>query len=384
MSQAEITKHAIDMSQYPELDPSPRLLLGPGPSMVPPRVLKAMAVPLIGHFDGEFHKILDRTQGLIRYVFETQNEFTLSISGAGNAAMDAAVGNVIEPGDPVLVCVAGFFAARLVDMARRFGGDVEVLETTWGDIFYPHEIEAALKKRPAKVVVMVHGETSTGIEQPLDEIAKIVHAHGALLVVDTVASLGGVPVRVDEVGIDVCYAGSQKGLSIPPGISPITFSPRAVEVMKARKTPVPSYYLDMLELWKYWDPAQRVYHHTAPISMHFAFYEGLRIIAEEGLEARWARHKEAAQLLYQGIEELGLECFVPFERRLTTLTAVKIPEGVNGAEIQKRLLHKYHIEIGGGIGEKMKGKIWRIGLMGHSARRENVTLLVAALKNLLR
>lgn len=364
-----------------ELAVPPRLLLGPGPSLVDPRVLKAMATPLVGHLDPYFLQIMDRTQALLRYVFETENPLTVPVSGTGSAAMEAAVANTVEPGKKVLVCVNGYFGNRLADMAGRYGADVKTIQRPWGEVFSPDEVDQALKEHPAEAVAIVHAETSTGAMQPLAEIVDVVHRHGAILIVDAVTSLGGVSVGVDRLGIDVCYSGSQKCLSCPPGISPITFGPRAVEVLDGRKSPVANWYLDLTQVRKYWGH-ERTYHHTAPISSNFALYEALRIVAEEGLENRWQRHRQNAELLWRSLEDLGLELHVPLEHRLPSLTTVRVPAGVDEAKVRARLLNEYNIEIGGGLGE-LKGKVWRIGLMGFSSRPENVLLLLAALQRLL-
>jgi alanine-glyoxylate transaminase/serine-glyoxylate transaminase/serine-pyruvate transaminase len=371
----------LDLSLYPELAVPPRVLLGPGPSTADPRVLKAMATPLVGHLDPRFLELMDRTQDLLRYVFETDNPLTIPMSGTGTAAMETAVANVVEPGDPVLVCINGYFGGRIEEMVRRYGGDVQTITRPWGEFFTPSEVKEALDSRPAKVAAIVHAETSTGVLQPLDEIARVVHDQGGLLLVDAVTSLGGVPVRVDETGIDICYSGSQKCLSCPPGMGPVTFGPRAVEALEKRSTPVTNWYLDLTLIRKYWGK-DRAYHHTAPISTNYSFYEGLRIAAEEGLEDRWARHRRNGELLWEGLEEMGLTLHVPVEHRLPVLTTVRIPEGVDDAKIRKQLLQDYNIEIGGGLGE-LKGKVWRIGLMGFSSRRENVVLLLSALEKLL-
>ena len=369
------------MESYPELDLPARTLLGPGPSTADPRVLRAMAAPLVGHLDPTFLTLMDRTQSLLRQVFQTANPFTLAVPGTGSAGMEAALGNLIEPGDPILICSNGFFSLRMAEMARRFGGEVRMITRPWGEVFSPQEIQAALDTQPAKIVAVVHAETSTGALQPLEEIARIVHKHGALFLVDAVTSLGGLPVHVDEVGIDICYSGSQKCLSCPPGLAPITLSPAAEDVLNRRKTSLSGWYLDLTLLQKYWGPP-RLYHHTAPISTHYALYEGLRLAVSEGVEARWERHARNARLLWDGLEALGLSLPVPLEHRLPSLTTVRIPEGVDDLQIRGRLLNEYNIEIGGGLGE-LKGQVWRIGLMGYSSRPENVLLLLAALENLL-
>jgi alanine-glyoxylate transaminase/serine-glyoxylate transaminase/serine-pyruvate transaminase len=371
----------LDLTTFPELNTPPRLLLGPGPSLVHPRVLRAMATQLVGHLDPSFVELMGRTQALLRYVFQTENALTLTVSGTGTAGMEAAIANMVEPGDSVLVCVAGYFGARIADMAKRYGGEVQVITKAWGEVFTPSEVKAALDARPAKVVAIVHAETSTGAMQPLDEIAQIVHAQGGVLIGDAVTSLGGIAVRVDEVGIDVCYSGTQKCLGCPPGLAPITFSPRALEKLDKRQTPVTNWYLDMTLLRAYWDQG-RAYHHTAPISMNYALYEGLRLVAEEGLEARWARHRENARLLWDGLQDMDMQPHVPEAYRLPTLTTVRIPAGVDDMAVRKRLLDEYNIEIAGGLGE-LRGKVWRIGLMGFSSRRENVLTLLTALDKVI-
>ncbi len=366
---------------FAHLNVPTRLLLGPGPSLVDPRVLQIMATPLLGHLDPKFLEIMDHTQEMLRYVFQTDNKLTIPISGTGSAAMEASMANLIEPGDKVLICINGYFGTRLADMAQRYGAEVETIKKPWGDIFSAQDVQQALEKFPAKIVGIVHAETSTGARQPIKEIAAVVHQFNGLLVVDAVTSLGGLPVEVDANDIDVCYSGSQKCLSCPPGIAPITFGPRAEAAMDKRKTKVANWYLDVTMVRSYWG-SERTYHHTAPITMNYALYEGLRIVAEEGLEARWARHQSNAQLLWDGVEAMGLELHVPQENRLPSLTTVRVPEGVNEAQVRARLLNDYNIEIGGGLGE-LKGKVWRIGLMGYSSRPENVLLLLAALKEIL-
>lgn len=365
----------------PEINLSQRLLMGPGPSLADPRVLKAMATPLIGHLDPEFLQLMDTTQDLLRYVFETTNKMTLPMSGTGSAAMEAAVCNLVEAGDKMLICCNGYFGLRMEDMAKRYGAQVTLIHRPWGEVFDPAEVEIALKQDSYQLVGIVHAETSTGARQPLDEIAKLVHEHGALLIADTVTSLGGLPVRVDEVGIDVAYSGGQKCLSVPPGASPLTLNDRAVEKLTSRKTQVANWYLDLTTIQKYWG-GERTYHHTAPISSIYALYEGLRLIAEEGLEARWQRHQENAEFLWDEMSVLGFEPYVALEYRLPSLTTVTIPDGVDEAALRKRLLLEYNIEVGGGLGE-LKGKVWRIGLMGYTSNKDNVRTLTAALKAML-
>lgn len=359
-----------------------RLLLGPGPSLVSPTVYQAMMAPALGHLDPAFLDLLDRVQGLLRHVFETQNELTLAVSGTGSAAMESAIANLVEPGDAVLICENGFFSGRMAEMARRSGAQVRTISRPWGEVFTPQEISQALSEFPAKVVGLVHAETSTGALQPLAGIGQAVHAAGGLLLVDAVTSLGGVQVGVDENEIDVCYSASQKCLGCPSGLGPITFGPRALQALAARRAPVASWYLDLSLLRRYWG-SERVYHHTTPSTLFYALHEALRTAAAEGLEARWERHRRSAALLWQGLEELGLELHVPLERRLPSLTTLRVPEGVDEALVRRRLLEEFNIEIAGGLGE-LKGRVWRIGLMGHSAREDLVVLLLAALKKILK
>jgi len=371
----------MDAPQFPDLNPSPRVLLGPGPSGVPSRVLRAMAAPLVGHLDPEFLVVMNQVQQLLRYVFQTRNELTIPISGTGSAGMEAALVNFIEPGDDVLIGVNGYFGERLCDMAARIGANVDRLERPWGEVFDPDEIASALGRKAYKLIGVVHAETSTGALQPyVPEIARAAHEQGALLVLDTVTSLGGVPVEIDAWDVDVAYSGTQKCLSCPPGLSPITVGPRAREVLRTRTTRVPNWYLDLSNVEKYWGE-ERTYHHTAPISMNYALREALRLVAEEGLPARFARHRANAEMLWAGLEELDLPPFVPLANRNPTLTTCQLGPGIDDMATRKRLLSEYNIEISGGFGP-LKGKIWRIGLMGHSSRRENVTLLLAALKAL--
>lgn len=367
--------------QAPEITVSPRILMGPGPSMADPRVLKAMSTGLIGHLDPEFLQLMDQTQKLLRYVFETENPLTIPISGTGSAAMEAAICNLVEPGDAILVCCNGYFGLRMQDMAERYGAEVTRIDRPWGQVFDPSEIEEALKAKPAKIVGIVHAETSTGARQPLEDIARIVHEHGALLIVDAVTSLGGLPVRVDALEIDACYSGGQKCLSVPPGASPLTFGPRAIEKLSNRKTRVPNWYLDLTTIQKYWG-GERTYHHTAPISSIYALYEGLRLVAEEGLEKRWTRHQENVEYLWSEMESLGFGLLVEQSYRLPSLTTVIVPEHLDEADARKQLLNDYNIEVGGGLGE-LKGKVWRVGLMGYSSRKENVNALTSALRSIM-
>jgi len=375
------TPEGILMESYTDLNTPERILLGPGPSMVPPRVLRAMAHPLLGHLDPQFVHLMKEVQDLLRYVFQTNNSMTLPISGTGSAAMESTVANLLESGDTILIGVNGYFGERLCDMAGRYGAIVHRLDKPWGESFDPQEIDAALRKQPAKVVALVHAETSTGALTPVDGMAEVAHKHGALLLVDCVTSLGGIPIKIDEWDIDIAYSCTQKGLSCPPGLGPLTVGSRAREVLHQRKTKVANWYLDLSLIEHYWGD-ERTYHHTAPISMNFALREALRLVQEEGLENRFKRHLENAQFLWEGLEDIGLKMIVPQQYRLPTLTAVKVPDGIDEAEVRRRLLDEYNIEITGGLGA-FKGKVWRIGLMGYSSRRENVVLLISALSRLL-
>lgn len=370
------------MTTRVDLNTSARILLGPGPSMVHPRVLRAMAHPLVGHLDPQFIALMNEVQEMLRYVFQTDNRLTIPVSGTGSAGMEAALCNFIEPGDSVLIGVNGYFGERLCDMASRYGAQVRRLERPWGDVFDAADVEKALRAKPAKLVAVVHAETSTGALQPMDGLAEAVHRYGGLLLIDCVTSLGGVPVTIDSWQVDIAYSGSQKCLSCPPGLAPLTVGPRALEVLQGRKTPVANWYLDLTLLEKYWG-SERTYHHTAPISMNYALREALRLVQEEGLENRFERHRTHAELLWEGLEGLEFQMIVPPAHRLPPLTTVRIPERVDEATIRRRLLEEYNIEIAAGLGA-FKGRAWRIGLMGYSSRRENVLLLLAALERLLK
>ena len=367
--------------QTPQLDMPPRILLGPGPANVDPRVLSAMSVPPVGHLDPTYLKVMDEIQDLLRYAWQTENEMTLAVAGTGTAAMEATLANVVEPDDIVLIGVKGYFGDRLVDMAGRYGAKVSKMTKTWGEAFTYEEIKTGIETHRPKILALVHAETSTGVRQPLEGVAELCQQYDCLLLVDTVTSLGGVPLYIDQWGIDLAYSCSQKGLGSPPGSSPFTMSPRAVEKLKKRPHAVPNWYLDMSLLAKYWGE-ERKYHHTAPINMNYALRECLRIVAEEGLQERWDRHQRNAEMLWEGLADLKLECHVDREIRLSTLTTVRIPDGVDGKAITKQLLNEYNIEIAGGLGE-LGGKVWRIGLMGYNSRPENVILLLNAFKKVL-
>jgi alanine-glyoxylate transaminase/serine-glyoxylate transaminase/serine-pyruvate transaminase len=367
--------------QLGQLNLPPCLLLGPGPSNAHPLVLQAMALQPVGHLDPRYLQVMNEVQELLRYVWQTDNTLTFSVSGAGSAAMEATLANVVEPGDRVLVGVKGYFGHRLVDMAGRYGADVRTITKPWGQAFSLDELRTALETHRPAVLALVHAETSTGVRQPLEGIGDLCREFNCLLLLDTVTSLGGVPLFLDEWGVDLAYSCGQKGLSAPPGISPLTLGPRALDKVQQRQTPIKNWYLDTNLLGKYWGE-ERMYHHTAPVNMNYALREALRLIAEEGLQNRWMRHRDNAELLWEGLASLGLTCHVDPEIRLPTLTTVQIPEGIDGKAVARKLLLEYNIEIGGGLGE-LGGKVWRIGLMGYNSRRENVVLLLEALKQVL-
>ncbi len=364
------------------LSPSPRVLLGPGPSDVHPRVLAAMGMPLLGHLDPEFVALMDETQNLLRHVFRTENRLTMAVSGTGSAGMEAVVVNLIEPGDKMLVCVNGVFGGRMVDVAERAGARVTAIERPFGEVFDPQEVRDAVKKVGPKLVGIVHAETSTGAWQPVEEIAAIAREAGAMIAIDTVTSLAGIPVEIDAWGIDAVYSGTQKCLGCPPGLAPVSFSAQAAEVIANRKTKVQSWYLDMQMIQRYWG-SDRFYHHTAPISMNYALREALALVVEEGLEARHARHMKNHKALKAGLTAMGLSYVTVEGHQLPQLNCVRIPEGVDDLAVRKRLLAGWGIEIGGGLGP-FKGQAWRIGLMGHGSRQVNVTLVLAALETCLR
>lgn len=360
--------------------PPKRLLLGPGPSPVDDRVLAAMAEPLLGHLDPLFLRCMDDVQDLLRYVFETANRVTIPISATGSAGMEAALVNVIERGDDVVVCINGVFGQRMRDIVERAGGNAIVVAAEWGQTIDPNKIEAALESCRPKALALVHAETSTGVLQDLSGLSELAHRHDALLIVDAVTSLGGHPVSVDRNGIDICYSGTQKCLGAPPGLAPITFNERALELIRARRSKVQSWYLDITLVEHYWGD-DRTYHHTAPISMNYALREALRLLHEEGLEARWRRHELNHRALVAGVEAMGLRMAVAEGQRLWSLNAISVPEGVDDARVRARLLEE-DIEIGGGLGP-MKGRIWRVGLMGSGSTRENVRIVLAALRRAL-
>lgn len=364
-----------------QIVPPQRILMGPGPSEIHPSVLQVMASPTVGHLDPYFLKVMDEVQAMLRQVFQTNNHMTMAISGTGSAGMETCVVNLIEPGDRMVVGVNGVFGGRMADVAERVGAEVTKIERPFGEVFTPEDVAAAVKATRPKVVGIVHAETSTGAHQPLEEIAKIVHDAGALLIVDCVTSLGGLPVEIDRLGIDAAYSGSQKCLGCPPGLAPVTFGPKALEAMDARKKRVSSWYLDIGLLRNYWGN-NRAYHHTAPINMNYALHQALRLVLQEGLEARFARHQQHHLALKAGLAAMGIQYSVAPGVSLPMLNSVLIPAGADDAVVRSQLLNEFGIEIGGGLGP-MKGKTWRIGLMGETAKKSNVLLFLAALEQCL-
>ena len=365
-----------------EFIPPRRLLLGPGPSQVHPRVLRALSTPLLSHLDPVFLTVMNDIQSSLRTIFETEHPFTIAISGTGSAGMEASIVNLVEPGDAVIVGINGIFGTRLALVVDRCGGKAIRVEAPWGECIQPDAIEHALvRSGPVKAVAIVHAETSTGAWQPLEDIGALCRRHDALFVVDAVTSLGGLAVGVDRLGIDVCYSSTQKCLSCPPGLSPFTMSERALATVKARRLPCQSWYLDMGLIAEYWTESSRAYHHTAPISMLYGLREALRLIEEEGLAARYKRHQINSTALLAGLEVLGLVPLPPAGRRLPMLNCVIVPAQIPEADIRLRLLSQYGIDIGGGLGP-LKGKVWRIGLMGESSTEANVLTLLNALEAL--
>ena len=360
----------------------PRILLGPGPSMVNPRVLQAMMQNMIGYLDPDYVDIMDQVAGLLAEVFQTNEAFTMALSGTGSSGMEAGLSSILEPGDTVIVCIYGFFGERMVDMATRVGANVVTLRSEWGKPFPEEMLEEALQENDnVKLVAVIHAETSTGIRQPLEGISRLAREHDALFMVDAVTSLGGNEVAFDDWGIDYCYSATQKCIGCPPGLSPVAVSQRAMESIRSRETPPASWYLDLNLNANYWyDP--KVYHHTSPVSMVLALGEGLRVVLEEGLENRFARHERNAEALRAGLEALGLEVVTPDGYRLAQVTPVWIPEGVDDAQVRAKLLADYQIEIGKGLGA-FDGKVWRFGLMGESSRPDYVLLALSAMESVL-
>ena len=372
----------MNVDDFRDLDPGQTVLMGPGPSDVHPRVLQAMAAPCIGHLDPYFLSVMDQTQQLLRFLFQTQNALTIPVSGTGSAGMECCFVNLVEPGDEVVVCVNGVFGTRMCDIVNRIGGKLIRVDAEWGKAVDPDAVRKAVKGKSPKVLAVVHAETSTGVCQPLGDICKIAKDSGALFLVDMVTSLGGMEVALDKMGIDAAYSGTQKCISCPPGLSPVSFNEAALSALKNRKTPVVSWYLDMSMVSSYWG-AERKYHHTAPINMIYGFREALRLIAEEGLEARFARHRLNHTALVAGVEAMGLSMLVAEKERLPMLNAIRIPEGADDLKVRKMLLNGFSIEIGGGLGP-LAAKIWRVGLMGHTCRRRNVFLFLSVLEAALK
>jgi alanine-glyoxylate transaminase/serine-glyoxylate transaminase/serine-pyruvate transaminase len=370
------------MSEFAQLNPPERILMGPGPSTVPARVLKALGSPTMGHLDPDYIDVMDECCAMLRRVFRTENALTFPVSATGMAGMEAIASNLVERGDEVIVCINGVFGGRMKDIMERCGAVVHTVEAEWGEIITDEAVREAVQAHPkASLMTIVHAETSTGAHQPLVEISKMVHEAGMLLVVDAVTSLGGHPVNVDEWGIDAIFSGTQKCLSCPPGLSPVSFSERALAVMDARESKVQSWYFDVSMLRDYYSGSgTRAYHHTAPINMVYGLREALAIVLEEGLETRFERHRVAHERLRAGLERLGLS-YIP-KNSLHTLNCVSIPEGVEDGPVRSRLLDEYSIEIGAGLGP-FAGKAWRIGLMGHAATWRNVDLLLAALREVM-
>ncbi len=371
------------MKTYPQLNAPERILMGPGPTNVHPRVLQALASPIIGHLDPKFLEIMDEVQELLRWLFQTKNRFTLPVSGTGSAGMETCFANVFERGEKVLIGVNGVFGKRMTETARKYGIIPLPFEKNWGAIIGHEAVDAALQsEKDIAGVAVVHGETSTGVRQPLEEIGKLCKNHDAIFLVDTVSSLGGVPLYVDEWNIDVCYTGTQKCLSCPPGLAPVTFSDKALDKINQRKSEVESWYFDMSMVQKYWSD-ERVYHHTAPINMVYGLREALIMLYEEGFEMLLKRHLRNSHALLAGLRELELSPFVEEEYRLPQLNSVIIPEEIDDKAVRSALLQEFDIEIGAGLGP-LAGKIWRIGLMGQSSTQKNVVYFLSALEQILK
>lgn len=373
---------SFNADDFRDVDPGERVLMGPGPSDVPVRILQALSAPCIGHLDPVFLSIMDETQRLLRFLFQTENALTIPVSGTGSAGMETCFVNLVEPGDEVVVCVNGVFGTRMCDIVNRLGAELIRVDAEWGKTIDPDSVREAVRGKNPKVLAVVHAETSTGVLQPLEDLSGIAKESGALFLVDMVTSLAGIEVALDRMGIDAAYSGTQKCISCPPGLSPISFSAAAMEALKNRKNPVVSWYLDMSMVSSYWG-ADRKYHHTAPINMIYGLREALRIIAEEGLEARFVRHMFNHRALVAGIEAMGLSMLVAEGERLPMLNAIRIPEGADDLQVRKALLNDFGMEIGGGLGD-LAGKVWRVGLMGHASRRRNVYLFLSALETILK
>jgi alanine-glyoxylate transaminase / serine-glyoxylate transaminase / serine-pyruvate transaminase len=365
-----------------EVQPPVRLMLTPGPSCVDPRVYRAMAAPLVGHVDPWFAEFMGGVQDMLRQVFQTGNHMTFPISASGSGGIESAVVNPLEPGDEAIVCVNGAFSERMAEIAERTGAKIHRVPAPLGRYVDPDDVRRAGQGRKIKFVGLTHGETSTGVLTPIEPFRKVADELGALLIVDTVASLAGVPLNVDRQRIDICFSGTQKALSAPPGMSPITVNARVEELLRNRRTKVQSWYFDLTTTMNYWGK-ERTYHHTPPIPLIYALHEAMRLTLEEGLEARWERHRQNYTALAAGLEAMGITLFVenPADR-LPTVTAVNVPSGVDAVKVKNRLLEEFNIEISGGLGP-LKSKIWRVGLMGYSSQRANVFLFLDALERIL-
>jgi len=372
------------MSPIQPFEPPARTLMGPGPSDVHSRVLEAMARPTIGHLDPEFVRLLDELKILVQHVFVTENDMTMVVSGPGSAGMETCFVNLVEPGDKVIVCRNGVFGGRMIENVERFGGTAVVIDDEWGRAVNPAKLKNALGANPdTKFVAFVHAETSTGALSDAKTLIDLAHENDCLTIVDTVTSLGGTPVKVDEWDADAVYSGSQKCLSCAPGLSPITFNERAMTIVRNRSSKIPSWFMDLNLVMTYWGShTKRAYHHTAPVNALYGLHEALLILEEEGLENAWARHLDNHHRLHAGLESIGLGFVVPEKERIPQLNAVAIPEGVDDAEVRSRLLGEFGLEIGAGLGP-LAGKIWRIGLMGHSSNKRNVDYCVEILGALL-
>ena len=382
MTQLVMGKSVTYENTLPELNPSYRLLLGPGPCNVDPRILRIASAPQLGHIDPEFFSILEETAQLLRWVFQTKNEMTLCVSGSGFSGAEAVLCNLLEEGDTLISGSLGFFSGQIVEISQRAGANVINLETELGKPLDPAVLEQAFKDHPgAKIFATAIAETSTGLWQPLEELERITHAHGALFVVDAVCGLGGIPMNVDEMKIDACYAGSQKSLGALPGLAPVTLNERAVQVIQQRKKPVQSYYLDLPKLHRYWN-GDHTYHHTACSNVVYTMREALRVILEEGLETRWARHQLHGEALRAGIKAMGLDILTQPGFELPVLTAISLRDGIDEIAMRNGLLEEYSIEVGGGFGV-LKGRLIRIGLMGYNSCRKNVDTVLSALEHVL-
>jgi alanine-glyoxylate transaminase/serine-glyoxylate transaminase/serine-pyruvate transaminase len=382
MTQLVMGKSVTYETTLPELNPSYRLLLGPGPCNVDPRILRFASAPQLGHIDPEFFSILEETAQLLRWVFQTKNEMTLCVSGSGFSGAEAVLCNLLEEGDTLIAGSLGFFSGQIVEISHRAGAKVVNLETSLGKPLDPAVLEQAFKDHPeTKIFATAIAETSTGLWQPLEELERITHAHGALFVVDAVCGLGGIPMNIDEMRIDACYAGSQKSLGALPGLAPVTLNERAVQVIQNRKKPVQSYYLDLPKLHRYWN-GDHTYHHTACSNLVYGMREALRLILEEGLDTRWARHQLHGEAVRAGIKAMGLDILTQPGYELPVLTAVSLHEGIDEIAIRHALLEEYSIEVGGGFGA-LKGRLIRIGLMGYNSSRKNVDTILAALEHVL-